>query len=96
MAQKQSVRPYQKAPIIEKLCILVSQSQQIYLKGLIGSSKSFIFSELFTQLNQPIVWILTNKEEASYFFNDLELQIGTNNVLFFPASYRRPYEIDRR
>ncbi len=95
MAQKQSVRPYQKAPILEKLCILVSQSQQIYLKGLIGSSKSFIFSELFTQLNQPIVWILTNKEEASYFFNDLELQIGTNNVLFFPASYRRPYEIDR-
>ena len=35
-----------------------------------------------------------DKEEAAYYLNDLEQMIGENDVLFYPGSYRRPYQIE--
>jgi len=34
------------------------------------------------------------KEEAAYYLNDLEQLLGEKNVLFYPGSYRRPYQIE--
>jgi hypothetical protein len=34
------------------------------------------------------------KEEAAYYLNDLEQMIGDKDVLFYPGSYRRPYQIE--
>ena len=38
--------------------------------------------------------MLKDKEEAAYFLNDLEQLVGANEVLFYPGSYRRPYQIE--
>jgi len=38
--------------------------------------------------------LLNEKEEAAYYLNDLEQMIGANDVLFYPSSYRRPYQIE--
>ena len=38
--------------------------------------------------------ILQDKEEAAYYLNDLEQLIGEEDVLFYPGSYRRPYQIE--
>jgi transcription-repair coupling factor (superfamily II helicase) len=38
--------------------------------------------------------ILQDKEEAAYHLNDLEQLIGEQDVLFYPGSYRRPYQIE--
>ncbi|GIR81572.1 MAG: hypothetical protein CM15mP83_2980 [Flavobacteriaceae bacterium] len=41
-----------------------------------------------------MVLVLDDKEKAAYIFNDLERLLPDQQVLFYPASYRRPYEIE--
>ena len=48
-----------------------------------------------------MVFILPDKEQAAYVYNDLEnllsdagLPADKKNVLFFPASYKRPYDLE--
>lgn len=64
------------------------------LSGLVGSSLSFVLSESFKQSKQPFLLIFNDKEEAAYYLNDLEQLIGDKDVLFYPGSYRRPYQIE--
>jgi len=67
---------------------------KIHIKGLSGSSLSFVFQALFKKSEKPFLLILNEKEEAAYILNDLEQMIGANDVLFYPSSYRRPYQIE--
>ena len=67
---------------------------KIQLKGLLGSSFSFVFQAIFKQSDKPFLLIFNEKEEAAYYLNDLEQMIGGNDVLFYPSSYRRPYQIE--
>jgi transcription-repair coupling factor (superfamily II helicase) len=67
---------------------------KIQLKGLLGSSLSFVFQAIFKKSEKPFLLILNEKEEAAYILNDLEQMIGANDVLFYPSSYRRPYIIE--
>ncbi len=64
------------------------------VSGLIGSSFPIVISEVFKQADKPFLIVLNNKEEAAYHLNDLENLIGEKNVLFYPGSYRRPYQIE--
>ncbi len=90
------VEAYQKSDKVLKL----SQKLQspgnsfVQLKGLSGSSVSFVVSALAPLVNIPSLYILPDKEEAAYFLNDLERLLGKDNVLFFPQSYRKPYEVE--
>ncbi|WP_445453267.1 transcription-repair coupling factor [Flavobacterium sp. 25HG05S-40] len=67
---------------------------KIQLKGLLGSSFSFVFQAIFKQSEKPYLLIFNEKEEAAYYLNDLEQMIGAQDVLFYPSSYRRPYQIE--
>ena len=67
----------------------------VYLQGLVGSSFSFLTKALFEQEKRPFFLILRDKEEAAYYLNDLEHLLPEVPVLFYPASYRRPYEIEK-
>ncbi len=62
--------------------------------NLVGSSLSFVISETFKKANKPYLLIFNDKEEAAYYLNDLEQLLGDKNVLFYPGSYRRPYQIE--
>ena len=68
--------------------------QAIVLKGLTGSSLSFVFSDVFKNADRPFLLIFNDKEEAAYYLNDLEQIVGEKDVLFYPGSYRRPYQIE--
>jgi transcription-repair coupling factor (superfamily II helicase) len=48
----------------------------------------------YSKSDAPFLIILNNKEEAAYYLNDLEQMIGDKDVLFYPGSYRRPYQIE--
>ncbi len=65
-----------------------------HLKGLVGSSLSIVISEVFKSTEQPFLVIFDDKEEAAYYLNDLEQLVNTKDVLFYPGSYRRPYQIE--
>ena len=93
-----------KQPIIKAYEKLVSQKQltelllkekhQFQISNLVGTSLSFIISTCFKNVQKPFLFLLSDKEEAAYFLNDLEQLINSNDVLFFPGSYRRPYQIE--
>ena len=75
---------------LQKLQTSIDKSEtNIFLKGLHGSSKSFLINSLFSNSNKNIYWILENKESAGYHFNDLEGLVGKNQLFFFPSSYNR-------
>ena len=73
---------------------LQQPEQKIRLNGLVGSSLSFVVQSLFKKTEKPFLLILNDKEEAAYYLNDLEQMIGEEDVLFYPGSYRRPYQIE--
>lgn len=86
---------YQKSAKISVFAETLAQhNQKIHAKGLIGSSISFVIQALFEKTELPFLLLFNDKEEAAYFLNDLELLINTNDVLFYPGSYRRPYQIE--
>jgi transcription-repair coupling factor (superfamily II helicase) len=68
--------------------------KKIQIKGLIGSSFSFVIQSLFQKTELPFLLLFNDKEEAAYYLNDLENLINDQDVLFYPSSYRRPYQIE--
>ena len=74
---------------------LLSESRDnCVVSGLLGSAVSLIIAETFKTTDLPFLLILNDKEEAAYHLNDLENLLGDDNVLFYPGSYRRPYQIE--
>ncbi|NOY47247.1 MAG: transcription-repair coupling factor [Chlorobi bacterium] len=79
----------------QKLQIAIANSQsKTHLKGLIGSSFSFVISNAFKQAEAPFLLVFNDKEEAAYYLNDFEQLLNEKDVLFYPGSYRRPYQIE--
>src|SRR5690606_11261544 len=70
------------------------RDQRIRLKGPVGSSLSFVICSAFQEAEAPFLLILNDKAEAAYHLNDLEELLGEGDVLFYPGSYRRPYQIE--
>jgi len=67
---------------------------KLHLKGLIGSSLSLVISEAFKTADRPFLLVFNDKEEAAFYLNDLEVLLNDKDVLFYPGSYRRPYQIE--
>ncbi len=94
---------YANHPLVAKLVdSLVDGQSGFLLKGLSGSSRALVLSAIFQKFRSNIIAIIRDKESAAYFLNDLEaifsesdLSFHRKNVLFFPTSYRRPYEIEK-
>ena len=90
---------FEQSPQVRKLRDAIAQNagfnKNIVLKGLTGSSLSFVLSDVFLYSEVPFLLIFDEKEEAAYYLNDLEQLIGEKDVLFYPGSYRRPYQIEQ-
>ncbi|WP_298756184.1 transcription-repair coupling factor [uncultured Psychroserpens sp.] len=86
---------YVQALQMQNLQTAIAQSQsKLHLKGLVGSSLSLIISEAFKAAERPFLLIFNDKEEAAFYLNDLEVLRNDKDVLFYPGSYRRPYQIE--
>ena len=80
---------------LQNLQTAIAQNEvKVHLKGLVGSSLSITISELFKTSEKPFLVVFDDKEEAAYYLNDLEQLINDKDVLFYPGSYRRPYQIE--
>ena len=73
---------------------VLKPQNKILLNGVTGSLLSFIITAVYKKANQPFLLVFTQKEDAAYYLNDLENLLNKEDVLFYPASYRRPYQID--
>ena len=79
----------------------------VFLKGMLASSASVFFAAIAERKEErkgkkeeqkPLtaVFVLQDNDEAGYFYHDLTQILGTDNVLFYPSSYRRAVKYGQR
>ncbi len=67
-------------------------SKRVHLPNAVGASVPLYAMSVLSSSSGLQLFILDDKEEAAYFFNDLEaLSEKDYRPFFFPASYRNPY-----
>ena len=91
-------RLYVQLPQVSALAKLLGKSSEkkIFLKGLLGSSAPMLFASLARKSQSQLLFVLQDAEEAGYFYHDLTQLMGTDQVLFFPSSYRRAVKYAQR
>ena len=87
------LKRFETSENFKRLESLIAQKEEIKLNGLVGSGLSFIAAALFQQRKQHTVVVVNDKEEAAYLLTDLETLLN-RKVLFYPSSYRRPYQLE--
>ncbi|MFP4366142.1 MAG: transcription-repair coupling factor [Bacteroidales bacterium] len=82
---------YSKHPGTVKLYETIDNTQpaRCHLKGLSGSSASMLTATIIRNRQFSHLCILNDKEEAAYFFNDLESFCPGHKLFFFPSSFKR-------
>lgn len=93
MRPDELLKNYTQDGWVQTLANGIRTSRHIQIKGLAGSLDAVLAAAVFKLLRQPFLFILHDKEEAAYFQNDLQ-QLLQLEVLFFPMSYKRPYEYE--
>jgi transcription-repair coupling factor (superfamily II helicase) len=95
LSKQNIVSAYEQSTRIKEIVQQLQQDKNHFqISNLVGSSLSFVISTTFKKAEKPFLLIFNDKEEAAYYLNDLEQLIGEKNVLFYPGSYRRPYQIE--
>lgn len=95
LSKQAIVKLYEQSENVKQIAKLLKQeNQRLFLSHLAGSSLSFVIANTFLKIEKPYLLIFNDKEEAAYYLNDLEQLLGDKNVLFYPGSYRRPYQIE--
>ncbi|MDO4229308.1 MAG: transcription-repair coupling factor [Capnocytophaga sp.] len=83
-----------ESQFFNNLLSLVKTNNSVSIESVAGASLSFILANIFELTQRNMLIMLSDKEEAAYFLNDLEGLLGEKNVIFYPDSYRRPYQIE--
>jgi transcription-repair coupling factor (superfamily II helicase) len=95
LSKQNIVSAFEQSTRIKEIVQQLQQDKNHFqISNLVGSSLSFVISTTFKRAEKPFLLIFNDKEEAAYYLNDLEQLIGEKNVLFYPGSYRRPYQIE--
>lgn len=89
---------YAKAPGTVALCKLLQENRgsNIFLQGQQASATPLLFAAVATEIKQTFLFVLQDADEASYFYHDLTQVMGTQNVLFFPSSFKRSVKYGQR
>lgn len=93
---------YQDSSNVKKLVSILDNEESVSCLGLNGSSKSYVVAATSEYIGGHNFVICSDKENAAYFYNDLENVFGERDtdyskkrVLFYPTSYKRPYEPEK-
>ena len=96
MSLNSFIENLQNHPEINLSAQKLSQDKtKIHWAGIFGSAKSIFASGVAQQCPGHHVFVLNDKEEAAYFLNDLQgLYPEDQRLVFYPASYKVPYQIE--
>ena len=101
MEAKDLISLYQVHPNISRIRAFLHEetSKTLHLNGLLGSAAPLLLAALEEVSGHPEekkndrpqtrIIMLTEREEAAYFFNDLSNLLGNQYVYYFPSSYKR-------
>ena len=93
---------YQADAHIDAIVKTLRDGGHLLCSNLAASSKAFVVEETIRQMGGQHLIVCADKEDAAYFYNDLESLLGERGmdyskkqVLFYPTSYKRPYEPEK-
>ena len=101
MKQVSLVESFKRHPRLGAIDLFIDgEKKRALVKGLTGSSVALAVAAVFEKTGkQQHFVVLPDKEQAAYFYNDLEnlfnetqTDVNKKRVLFYPTSYKRPYE----
>ena len=94
MEKEEIVRRVARGENYKRLEEALSASPQakVCLKGYVGSWLYVAAAQLLGQLKTHLLVVCADKEAAGYAYGDLRYLCGEDRALFYPASYRRPYQ----
>ncbi len=97
MKENQIIDRYTNHPLIPPLIdtINADTASKIRIGGLSGSSKAMAAAVVFNKTQTTHVFIIPEKEDAAYFYNDLVSLLGDDSVFFFPSSYKRSVQYEQ-
>ena len=86
---------YDEHPLIQALVEAAKDNQRTAIGCTTagGSHTALLAAAAFIQTDVPQLLIAQSKEQAAYLQNDLEKLLPKVPCYFYPASYRRPYEV---
>lgn len=89
---------YAYLPQVSALAKTLSEDggKTVFLEGLLASAAPMVFSALATKQGHTMLFIMQDADEAGYLYHDLTQVMGSNQVLFFPSSYRRAIKYGQR
>ena len=69
--------------------LATDEPSRLLLSGMIGAQDCFVLSAIFSKSSHSHLYIASDKEEAAYVQNTLDNIADTQQVLFFPDSFKR-------
>lgn len=94
MTAEEFLRLYSTDSLVQTVHKQITAAGNVALEGIVGSLDTVLISSFYSLSPFSGVFILTDKEEAAYFFDDLRQLLGEEKVAYFPASYKHLFEFN--
>ncbi len=96
MNLQELTRLYQEDTAIQDFALKMQSEEGMHFRaqGLSGSADALLIASLYRLIKRNLLILVNDKEEALYFMNDLQSFLPKKEILFFPASYKRPYQLE--
>ncbi|MDP1814879.1 MAG: transcription-repair coupling factor [Leadbetterella sp.] len=87
---------YSEDSFVQNIVLSQKSHPKIHLEGTSGSLDAILAAAIYQSNPQSTLIVLPDKEDALYFFNDLQNIFGFESpkIAYFPASFKRPYEYE--
>ncbi|MBS4013192.1 MAG: transcription-repair coupling factor [Bacteroidetes bacterium] len=91
---------YKESPQTQQIISYLKNKDEkfIGLSGIAGSSLAMVAASVYRSQIGPFVFVMSDKEEAAYFFNDMESVLGekgvsyeNRSIFFLPSSFKKTH-----
>jgi len=88
------LRIYQESPHMALLAEYLKKASQkcLHVTGFQGSADAVWIASLYKKMGGTHLFVMNDREEAMYFMQDLTHLLPQKEILYFPTSYRKPYQ----
>src|SRR5687768_6570392 len=91
MNLEELLQHYADEPQLKRLTnVLQKGIARYHLKGLTGASLAFTIATVYKELNQPMLVVMDDKEQAAYLQNDIETLLDRREPLLLHDSFKKP------
>ena len=72
-----------------------SLEPNVKVSGLSGSSSALVVASLFKSQPNTQILVMNDADEAAYLYNDLKFMLPSDDVFFFPSSFKRAIKLSQ-